>query len=517
MAILGRIIKKSINLKENLEELYTSPFELQKQELRNLLIYCKDTKFGREYSFDIILDSFRGDKNDFYTVFKKKIPVFEYEKIYQEWWYKVKEGKTNICWPGKINHFALSSGTSNASSKYIPITSNMLKSNRKTSLRQLLILKKYNLPASFFLKGMLVISGSTDLKKKEHYYEGDTSGITASTIPFWLKYLYKPGDKIAKIKDWNTKLDEIVKNAPKWDIGIIIGVPSWLQILIESIIKEYKLKTIHDIWPNLQVFIHGGVSFEPYKRGFEKFLAKSLIYMETYLASEGFLAFQAYPNRRSMRLVLNGGIFYEFVLFIEENFDEDGKIRPNAETLNIDEVEENKEYALLITTNAGAWRYLIGDVIKFTSIEESEIIITGRTQLFMNLCGEHLSLDNMNKCIENVVEELKIDVREFTLLGECLDNKFMHHWFIGTDDPVDIEQLKEKIDYHLKKLNDDYGVEREYVLKEIKITVLPSNIFYKWMETQGKIGNQNKFPRVLKKKRAELWKLFLQNHDINLS
>lgn len=509
MAILGTLLKKGIMLRESLEQLYTSPLELQKQELRNLLIHCQSTQFGQGYSFSAILGSFKKEKDDFYKSFTEKVPIHDYEKIYHEWWHMAKEGQRDVCWPGKIRYFALSSGTSGAPSKYIPITRDMVKSIRKTSMRQILTMSRYDLPASLFSKGILMLGGSTDLKKSGHYFEGDLSGITAAQIPFWFQHFYKPGKRIAKTKDWHDKLEEIVKKAPEWDIGIIVGVPAWLQILMEKIIEKYNVKTIHDIWPNLQIFVHGGVSFEPYKRGFEKLLSRPLNYMETYLASEGFIAFQAYPNRRSMRLVLNNGIFYEFIPFTESNFDEEGKLRPSAETLKIDEVEENVEYALVITTNAGAWRYLIGDVIKFVSVEESEIMITGRTKLFMSLCGEHLSLDNMNRAIELVEEEMKIDIREFTLLGDRSGSLFAHHWYIGTDDEVDKEQLVERIDYHLKELNDDYKVERSSALKEVRISTLSSDIFYNWMESQGKVGSQNKFPRVLKKEKAQLWRNFL--------
>ncbi|MEO9873120.1 GH3 family acyl-acid amido synthetase [Ekhidna sp.] len=514
MAILGTLLKKGIMLRESLEQLYTSSLDLQKQELRNLLIHCQGTKFGKEHSFDKILRSFKKRNDNFYQVFKDQIPIFDYDKIYEEWWHLAQEGQKDVCWPGKIRYFALSSGTSGAPSKYIPLTREMVKSIRKTSVRQILTMSKYDLPASLFSKGILMLGGSTDLKRSGHYFEGDLSGITAAQIPFWFQHFYKPGKKIAKTKDWNDKLEEIIRSAPDWDIGIIVGVPAWLQILMEKVIEKYNLNNIHDIWPNLQIFVHGGVSFEPYKRGFEKLLARPLHYMETYLASEGFIAFQAYPNQKSMRLVLNNGIFYEFVPFTESNFDEEGKLRANATTFKIDEVEENKEYALLITTNSGAWRYMIGDVIKFTSVEENEIVITGRTKLFMSLCGEHLSLDNMNKAVELVEEEMKIDIREFTLLGDRSGSLFAHHWYIGTDDKIDREKLIDRIDYHLMDLNDDYKVERESALKELKLSVLPTNIFYKWMEEQGKVGSQNKFPRVLKKEKAQLWRNFLVEQNI---
>lgn len=518
MAILGTLLKKGITLRESLEQMYSSPEDLQKQELRNLLIHGQPTAFGTNYQFTQILSKFKSSRKDaYYEAFKSSVPIFDYDEIFTQWWSKARKGEKNICWPGKIKYFALSSGTSGAPSKYIPITRDMVKSIRKTSMRQILTMSKYDLPASLFSKGILMLGGSTDLKRSGHYFEGDLSGITAAQIPFWFQHFYKPGKKIAKTKDWNEKLDEIVRNAPNWDIGIIVGVPAWLQILMERIVETYQVDTIHDIWPNLQIFVHGGVSFEPYKRGFEKLLARPLYYMETYLASEGFMAFQAYPNRKSMRLVLNNGIFYEFIPFNEENFDDDGKLKKDCQTLKIDEIEEDRDYALLISTNAGAWRYLIGDVIRFVSLEECEIMITGRTKLFMSLCGEHLSLDNMNKAIEMVEEDLGIDVREFTLLGERADSLFAHHWYIGTNDSIEKEVLIEKIDTYLKEINDDYKVERSSALKEVRVTKLPTSIFYQWMEEQGKVGSQNKFPRVLKKEKAQLWKSFLERENLQFS
>ncbi len=518
MAILGTLLKKGITLRESLEQLYSSPIDLQKQELRNLLINTQLTKFGQTYDFTRILQFFKGnDNNKFYQAFKENVPIFDYKELFDQWWHLAKEGERDICWPGAIKYFALSSGTSEASSKYIPITKEMVKSIRKTSVRQILTLSKYDLPTTFFAKGILMLGGSTDLKRSGHYFEGDLTGITAAQIPFWFQHFYKPGKKIARNQNWHEKLDEIVLNAPGWDIGIIAGVPAWLQILIEKIINRYKVKTIHEIWPNLKIFVHGGVSFEPYKKGFERLLAKPLIYMETYLASEGFIAFQASPNKKSMRLVLNNGIFYEFVPFNGENFDEDGVIRENPATLKIDEIEEHTAYALLISTNAGAWRYLIGDVIKFDSLAESEISIIGRTKHFMSLCGEHLSSDNMNKAIELVEQELNIDIREFTLLGELGESLFEHHWYIGTDDDVDEGKLRDLIDQTIMGLNDDYKVERSAALKEVKLKILPTSTFYNWMESQGKIGSQNKFPRVLKKEKAHSWKEFLNDQNLPVS
>ncbi|MEY4541714.1 MAG: hypothetical protein RLZZ306_3471, partial [Bacteroidota bacterium] len=250
-------------------------------------------------------------------------------------------------------------------------------------------------------------------------------------------------------------------------------------------------------------------SFEPYKHGFEKLLGRPITYIETYLASEGFMAFQTAPNT-DMSLVLNNGIFFEFIPFNEENFDDNGVMIEKPQTLMIDEIEEGVEYALLISTVSGAWRYLIGDTVKFTNKKKAEIIITGRTKHFLSLCGEHLSVDNMNKAIEVACKKFKIDIREFTVIGKNVNDSFGHHWFVGTDDIIDSKTLMDEIDKTLCEINDDYPVERKHALKTLKMSVLPAKIFYEFMDLKGKTGGQNKFPRVLKKaEQIDEWELFL--------
>jgi len=512
MAILGTLLKKGIRVREMLEQEYTSPFDLQKKELKELLITARQTEFGKHYDFDEILNGFRKGDRDFYKRFKSQVPIHTYNKIYADWWKQALTGEKNVCWPGRVKYFALSSGTSEAASKYIPVTKDMTSAIRKTSVRQILALSRYDLEPKIFESGILMLGGSTHLNKRGSVFEGDLSGIQAARLPFWFQHFYKPGKKIAKNRNWDAKLDEIASTATEWDIGIIVGVPAWIQILMEKIVKYHNVSNIHDVWPNLAVYVHGGVSFDPYRKGFEKLLGHPISYIETYLASEGFIAFQTFPNRRSMRLVLNNGIFYEFVPFEEKNFDANGEIRPDAETFLIDEVEEGREYALLLSTCSGAWRYIIGDVIKFTSLEDSEIVITGRTKHFLSLCGEHLSVDNMNKAIELVSNDFNITIPEFTVAGIPHQNLFAHHWFVGTDDKVDAAALKEKIDQHLKELNDDYAVERSAALREVYVDVLPVKTFYDWMEWKGKVGGQHKFPRVMKNAQLDDWKTFLENH-----
>lgn len=509
MAILGTLLKRGIKLRENLEQEYATPFELQKNVLKELLITASHTEFGKYYNFQSILKSFRRGPKEFYKHFKG-IPLHDYNKIYKDWWQLALKGAKNICWPGRVKYFALSSGTSDAASKYIPVTKDMTKAIQKTSIRQILSLSKYDLPTKFFEAGILMIGGSTHLNRKGSYFEGDLSGIQAARLPFWFQHFYKPGKKIAKTRKWEAKLEEITRKADDWDIGIIVGVPAWIQILLERIIAHHKVKNIHEIWPNLQVYVHGGVSFDPYRKGFERLLGRPINYIETYLASEGFVAYQAEPRLRSMKLVLNNGIFYEFVPFNDDNFEPTGELKADAKTVIIDEVKEGKEYALLLSTCSGAWRYLIGDVIKFTNIEECEIVITGRTKHFLSLCGEHLSVDNMNKAVELVSNELNIDIKEFAVAGIPHGSLFAHHWFIGTDNKVDVKLLRERLDYFLKQLNDDYAVERSAALKDVNVDVVPVSTFYAWMESKGKVGGQNKFPRVLKPAQLEDWQSFLK-------
>jgi hypothetical protein len=278
---------------------------------------------------------------------------------------------------------------------------------------------------------------------------------------------------------------------------------------MEKVIERYKVKNIHEIWPNLSVFVHGGVSFEPYKKGFEKLLGKPLIYIETYLASEGFIAYQNRPDTHAMKLVLNNGIFFEFVPFNEENFTPEGNLVPEPKVMLIDEIQEGKDYALLISTNSGAWRYLIGDTIRFTSKSKCEIIITGRTKHFLSLCGEHLSVDNMNTAVKHASEVFNIAISEYTVHAVEYNNLFAHQWYLACDDQVDIKALKDCIDNKLKEINDDYQTERKHALQDILIEVLPVKVFNDWMDHKGKSGGQHKFPRVMKGVQLEDWNNFI--------
>ena len=507
MAIIGRTLKRAINLGSRVGNigLPRDPFVLQQRTLVKLLTKAKLTSFGKAYGFKTILNS-----NDPVSKFRENVPVFDYNKIHDQWWHRSLKGEKDVTWPGQIKYFALSSGTSESASKRIPITRDTIRSITRVGLKQLISLAEYNLPESLFEKDILMIGGSIDLNYKGTYYEGDLSGISAGNIPFWFQPYYKPGRDIASEKDWGLKLDEIMRKSKDWDVGIIVGVPAWLQIVLEKVIAYHGVNHIHEVWPNLQVFVHGGVSFEPYRSSFNKLLGHPIIYLETYLASEGFIAFQNRKEAQGMKLLLNNGIYFEFIPFHEKNFDSEGKVREEAQTLSIQEVEEGVDYALLLTTCAGTWRYLIGDTVRFVNKEKSEIIITGRTKHFLSLCGEHLSVDNMNKAVQKVSQTLDIEMNEYTVCGKPNETGFMHHWIIGTDKPANAVEVGHLLDQYLKDLNDDYAVERTSALKEVKVDTVPIDLFAKWMKVLGKEGGQNKFPRVMKVQPFQEWLTFVQ-------
>jgi hypothetical protein len=506
MALLGRVIKKTLEIGEKLPRRKSGPFKQQAKELRKLMRKAQFTAFGEHYRFSQLLQ----EKN-IVKAFSQQVPVHDYNSMFKNWWYRALNGEPFVTWPGETKYFALSSGTSEASSKHIPVTKDMLKAIQRVSIRQMLTMGHLDLPEEHFQKGVLMLGGSTHLNYNGTYYEGDLSGITAGTIPFWFQFFYKPGRRISKYTDWSSKLEEITRNARNWDIGIICGVPAWVQILMEKIIAYHKVSNIHEIWPNLRIYVSGGVAITPYLSAFEKLFGRQMIYCDTYLASEGFIAYQAGKHEPGgpMQLVTDNGIFFEFIPFTEENFDDDGNLRSQPKTYAINQVEEGREYALLLSTCAGAWRYLIGDIIKFTSVERAEIVITGRTKHFLSLCGEHLSVDNMNKAFRLACDEMGVEPGEFCVCGMKHEGLFAHRWFVASEAPIDTQKMKEMIDAHLKVLNDDYRVERTSALKDIFVETLPTEWFFEFLHRKGKVGAQTKFPRVIKGKTLAEWNAFL--------
>jgi hypothetical protein len=505
MAILGALIKRGLTLGERLERQNVSPIQLQTRTLRRLLRAASHTAFGKHYDFRGLLKS-----ANVIEAFQQRVPIHNYDTMYEQWWHRALEQEENVTWPGKVRYFALSSGTSGAPSKHIPVTDHMIRAIRRGSTRMFFNLNRFNIDPDLFTKDMMMLGGSTNLQNQGDYFLGDLSGINAGKIPFWLRPFYKPGTEISKINDWNDKIEEIAKHASEWDVAFMVGIPAWIQLMMERIIEYNQVQHIHEVWPNLTVYVHGGVHFEPYRKGFEKLLGKPLIYMDSYLASEGLISFQNRPDTRSMRMLLHNGIFFEFVPFTEENFDEEGHIRPEAQAVSIEGVEEGINYALLMSTCAGAWRYLIGDTVKFTDKARAEIIVTGRTKHYLSIVGEHLSVDNMNQAVRHAEEQLNIDIREFTVSAVQAGKFFAHRWYVGCEPLVDAATLAKVIDEQLKVVNDDYRVERNSVLQPIQMEVIPPGIFYKWQEHRGKLGGQNKFPRVMKKDLFDEWEQFVR-------
>lgn len=509
MPIINDFIKKSVAVTKRFKLRNLTPIDYQERMLRKLLKKAQNTAFGKNYGFDKILMA-----DDMVAEYQANVPIFDYDAIYNEWWHRTLNEEEDICWPGKIKHFALSSGTSGAPTKHIPVTMDFIRSHRRGSLRLVASLPNYKVPKTLYSKGMMLLGGSTELEDKGGYFVGDLSGITASQIPFWFRPFYKPGAEIASEKNWENRIIKIAENAPKWDIGIIGGIPSWVQLLMERIIAYHKVESIHDIWPNLEVYVSGGILFEPYRKGFDKLCKRPLKVMDTYLASEGFVSIQKSLDAKGMSLLLKGGIFFEFVPFNTDNFDDNGKIKGKPKTYTVDNVSLGVDYALLLSTNAGAWRYQIGDTVRFVDLEKKQIVITGRTQHFLSICGEHLSVANMTDAITKVSNDLEVTITEFTVSGIEYENFFAHKWYIASDDKIDKVVLRAALDKALIEFNIDYGIERSAVLKEIIVEVVPTEIFYQWHAKEGKMGGQNKFPRVMKKDKFQIWETFVKSQLI---
>jgi hypothetical protein len=506
MKILDQLIGKAPDT-EKLSFEWKRAIKSQYRTLKKLLSKGEFTDYGKRYNFGDILD-----QEDMYEAFSKKLPITNYGSLFP-WWQRAYRGEEDVCWPGKVDYFALSSGTSEGSSKYIPVSQDMLKAIKKVSIKQILSIAKTDMPKDYLTKHYLMIAGSADLNYNGVNYSGDLSGITTQSLPFWFERFSRPDKYIRKEKNWENKIEQIVNHAREYDVAMIAGVPAWIQILFEKIIEKYDLDNIHEIWPNLSVYIHGGVSISPYKKTLDRLMGKPIMYFNTYLASEGFIAFQNKLDSEGMHLVFNNGIFYEFVPFNKDNFTESGEIKPNAEVIKLEDVVENEEYALLITTCSGAWRYMIGDTIKVISKDKCEIVITGRTKHFLSLCGEHLSVDNMNKALELTANHFDIELNEFTVKGIPFEGKFAHVWYIACEDHgISEEQIKEILDVNLKALNDDYKTERAHALKNVVVNLIPLKLFIDWMESIGKLGSQNKFPRVLTDAQFEDWKKFLEKN-----
>lgn len=506
MAIIGKLIKKTTAISYKRNAIKGVEYKHQLESLKLLLESAKNTKFGFVHSFHEILK-----KVDAVSYFQKNIPLTDYDTFYRLWLEETINGAKDHTWRGKIKYFALSSGTTGSPSKRIPVTIEMIRSFQKTSLRQLSVLHELNLPEAFFGSSFLSVGGSTKLNKVGKHIEGDLTGILRKHTSLIAAPFTKPGKRITDLKTWNEKLEAIIEKAPLWNIGIIAGIPSWCILLIEKIKEHYQLDSIQEIWPNLQVYVHGGVFMDPYISRMEKLGTKKIELLDTYLASEGYFAYQTSPLRKGMKLLLNCGIFYEFIPFNSDYFDENGKLIDNHNALTISQVKDGVDYAMVISTNAGLWRYLIGDLVRFINIDNYELIITGRIKQFLSLCGEHLSLDNINQALLSLNEELGVAVDEFTIYADEFEQR--HVWYLGIEQSVNKEQILNFIDSILCKLNDDYSYVRKYNLKEPIIQFVSPSLFFNFLASLGKIGGQHKMPRVLNQEQSKLWIQFVTKNS----
>jgi len=504
MAIFGSLIKSAIEFREK----FTSepqPIQEQEKVLEELLKKAKDTLFGKYYFFDIILQS-----DNIQKTFAEKVPFFDYHQMNDQWWSRLHEGQTDVSWPGKPSYFALSSGTTGKTSKRIPVTDDMIEAIRLAGIKQVGALSNFDLPSDFFETEFMMLGSSTNLVEKDDHLEGEISGISASRIPFWFKGYYKPGEDIAKIDDWDERVQHIAENAKNWDIGALSGIPSWLELMLKKVIEHHNLDNIHDIWPNLQVYTSGGVAFQPYEKSFNALLAHPITVIDTYLASEGFIAFQNRPETTAMKLITDNGIYFEFVPFKPEYILEDGSISQDAEVLNLSQVKTDEDYILIMSTVSGAWRYLIGDTIAFTDVERAEIEITGRTKFFLNVVGSQLSVNKMNAAVKDLEETFDIEIPEYTISAKRFDDEFYHSWYLGTNAKMDNAKLAEALDESLQNANKNYKVARGKSLKGVKVTTVPPDVFYEWSGANKKKGGQVKMEKVMGEEKFKDWEAFVE-------
>jgi len=504
MAILGAIIKSAIDLKGSFTS-ETDPVKEQEEVLKQLLEKASATAFGTYYGFEQILQS-----DDIQKAFSEAIPYYDYNKMRDMWWSRTEKGLKNITWPGKPSYFALSSGTTGKSSKRIPVTDEMITAIRDAGIQQVSALSNFDLPSDFFEKEIMMLGSSTDLQERDEFLEGEISGISASNIPFWFQGYYKPGEDISKIDDWDERVQTIAERAKTWDIGALSGIPSWMELMMKKVIEYHKADSIHDVWPNLQVYTSGGVAFQPYEKSFRKLLNKEVTVIDTYLASEGFIAFQQRPDTTSMKLVTDNGIYFEFVPFKPEYINEDGSISQEAPSIPLSEVKKDQDYVLIMSSVSGAWRYIIGDTIAFTDIERAEIKITGRTKFFLNVVGSQLSVNKMDTALRELEQQFDIEIPEFTLAAVKIKDEFYHHWYLGTEASIDAEQLSSALDEALKGANKNYKVARSKALKGVKVTTVAPDVFYEWNAKSKKKGGQVKMARVMNEEKFAEWEDFVK-------
>ena len=479
-SIASWFLKKRIH---QIELFIKYPNEVQQEVLQDLLGFAKKTKIGYQYDYSSI---------NRYSEFTRRVPIVTYEDLAEEI-AAGRQGEDNILWPTPIKWYAKSSGTTNAKSKYIPVSVEALEDCHYKAGKDMLSLYINNNPEAQLFNGKtLRLGGSQELYQNERNAFGDLSAIMTDNLPFWAELNCTPSLKVSLMSEWESKMKAIITESSQENVTGLMGVPSWMLVLLHKLLAQNPGKSLKDIWPNIEVYFHGGVSFRPYRSQYESLLKDhSLQFYEIYNASEGFFAIQDRNGSDELLLMLDYGIFYEFIPLGED----DSAIIP------LDQVQLGQRYILVITTNGGLWRYKIGDVVQFTSLSPYRIQIAGRTKHYINAFGEELVIENADRAIAVAALTCDVEVVDYSVAPIFMEGnkKGSHEWMIEFKKvPKDLMQFQSVLDQELKRLNSDYEAKRYKDMTMIlpKINVAQQGLFYRWLEHKGKLGGQHKVPRL---------------------
>ena len=487
MKILSPLISRLARMRLwRLENWTNHPAVAQREVLQHLVTAAQYTEFGKKYGFSRLFNL---------KEFKKRVPIHEYPdlKPYIE---RMMAGEENILWNEPIKWFAKSSGTTSEKSKFIPMSDESLKDNHYQANKDVLTNYYKNFPGSDLLTGKgLVVGGSHQINKlNENIQYGDLSAVLMQNSPFWGQWLRTPELSIALLDEWETKIEKLAQTTSLENVTSLAGVPTWTLILLKRILEITGKKTIKEVWPNLELYINGGVSFVPYREQFEKIIGAPINYLEVYNASEGFFAAQEKPGDNGMTLFTEHGVFYEFMPIEEYK-------KQNPVTLGLADVQLHKNYAPVISTTGGLWRYLIGDTIQFTSLNPYRIKVSGRLKHYMNAFGEEVIVDNADHAIALAAQKTNAIVNDYTAAPVYFteSSNGAHEWLIEFDkEPADMQTFTRELDAALKSLNSDYEAKRHknIALRMPIVKSIPMGVFNKWLHNKGKMGGQHKVPRL---------------------
>jgi len=488
MALLNSLLSWWMKKRIHQIELFIKyPHEVQQDVFQRLISSAYNTEWGKKYDYH----SIKNIKD-----FRNRVPIQDYESL-KPHIQRLMSGEQNILWPSEIKWFAKSSGTTSDKSKFIPVSYEAIEDCHFKGAKDLLSIYCNNHPETKIFTGKgLTLGGSNHINSlnNESFY-GDISAILIQNLPFWAEFIRTPDMSIALMDKWEEKIEIMARTTAHENVTNLSGVPTWAVVLAKRILEITGKENLTEVWPNLELFMHGAVSFVPYREQFQKLIpSPDMHYLETYNASEGFFGIQDTEDLNEMLLMLDYGIFYEFI-----PMEEIGKENPKA--LGLDEVDTDKNYALAISTNAGLWRYMIGDTIKFTSLSPYRIKITGRTKLFINAFGEEVIIDNAENAVRIACEKTDAMIRDYTVAPVYFsDNeKAAHEWLIEFEKaPVSLEFFTDVLDNALKSLNSDYEAKRynDMALRKPVIRILPEDTFIHWLRSKGKLGGQHKVPRL---------------------